>query len=221
MKTRKVWLFSAHLLPLLARFCAVPHATLLTVNTFSMGLTGAGATIFLLSHLFLPYRLARAAYSELVHMEVLFFGKTSLKKSCRWERLDSAHVYFRFPLIHMLHLLVFQVFELYRLLAVGFSLWNQFAIPVLFSVFWFVLFIVQLCSDTMNGNGSLGHQGIMFFLLTRCCEMWKISLVCGSLFQTTYLLFFPFNVQCLWVLCHSILSFGPDLCGVLSCSRTA
>lgn len=73
MKTRKVWLFSAHLLPLLARFCAVPHATLLTVTTFSMGLTGAGATVFLLSHLFLPYRLARAAYLELAHVEVLFF----------------------------------------------------------------------------------------------------------------------------------------------------
>lgn len=114
----------------------------------------------------------------------------------------------------------FQVFELYRLLAVGISLWNQFAVPVLFSVFWFVLFIVQLCSDTMNGNASLGHQGIMFFLLTRCCEMCKIPL-CGSLFQSTYWLFFLFNVQCLRVLCHSILSFGPDLRGVLSCSWTA
>lgn len=61
-----------------------------------------------------------------------------------------------------------QVFELYRLLAVGISLWNQFAVPVLFSVFWFVLFIVQLCSDTMDGNAPLGHQGILFFLLTRC-----------------------------------------------------
>lgn len=61
-----------------------------------------------------------------------------------------------------------QVIELYRLLAVGISLWNQFAVPVLFSVFWFVLFIVQLCSDAMSGNASAGHQGIMFFLLTRC-----------------------------------------------------
>lgn len=78
MKTRKVWLFSAHILPLLARFCAVPPATLLTVNTFSMGLTGAGTTVFLLSHLFLPYRLARAAYAQLLHMEVLFPGSSFL-----------------------------------------------------------------------------------------------------------------------------------------------
>lgn len=105
--------------------------------------------------------------------------------------MDSAHVYFRFSLMHMLRLLVFQVFELYRLLAVGISLWNQFAVPVLFTVFWIVLFIVQLCSDTMNGNASLGHQGIMFFLLTRCCEIWKIPHDCGSLFDTTYLLFSP------------------------------
>lgn len=64
---------------------------------------------------------------------------------------------------------VLQVIELYRLLAVGISLWNQFAVPVLFSVFWFVLFVVQLCSDIMSGNAaSAAHQGIMFFLLTRC-----------------------------------------------------
>lgn len=59
------------------------------------------------------------------------------------------------------------MFEVYRLLAVGISLWNQFAVPVLFSVFWFVLFTVQLYSDATNGNGSLGHQGILFFLLSR------------------------------------------------------
>lgn len=149
MRTRKVWLFSAHMLPLLARLCAVPHATLLTVNTLSMGLTGAGITMFLLSHLFLPYRLARAAYSELLQLEVI---------------------------------------ELYRLLAVGISLWNQFAVPVLFTVFWFVLFVVQLCSDTMSGNASAGHQGIMFFLLasvSECCAT-PYSLL-GLTFVVSYL----------------------------------
>uniref|UniRef100_A0A671X055 RING finger protein 145 n=1 Tax=Sparus aurata TaxID=8175 RepID=A0A671X055_SPAAU len=149
MKTRKVWLFSAHMLPLLARLFAAPHATLLTVNTFSMGLTGAGITVFLLSHLFLPYRLVKAAYSELLQLEVI---------------------------------------ELYRLLAVGISLWNQFAVPVLFSVFWFVLFIVQLCSDAMSSSASAGHQGIMFFLLTsvsECCAT-PYSLL-GLTFVVSYL----------------------------------
>lgn len=149
MKTRKVWLFSAHMLPLLARLISAPHATLLTVNTFSMGLTGAGIAVFLLSNLFVPYRLARAAYSELLQLEVI---------------------------------------ELYRLLAVGISLWNQFAVPVLFSVFWFVLFIVQLCSDSMNGSASAAHQGIMFFLLTsvsECCAT-PYSLL-GLTFVVSYL----------------------------------
>lgn len=96
MKTRKVWLFSAHMLPLLARLFAAPHATLLTVNTFSMGLTGAGITVFLLSHLFLPYRLVRAAYSELLQLEVLLFWNTSFSsfynESCSSE---DANVYLK------------------------------------------------------------------------------------------------------------------------------
>lgn len=61
-----------------------------------------------------------------------------------------------------------QVIELYRLLAVGISLWNQFAVPVLFSAFWLVLFVVQLCSATVSANATAGHQGILFFLLSWC-----------------------------------------------------
>ncbi|KAJ0008703.1 hypothetical protein NQD34_016118 [Periophthalmus magnuspinnatus] len=149
MKTRKVWIFSAHMLPLLARLCTIPHATLLLVNTFSMGLTGAGIAVFLLSHLFVPYGLARAAYSELLQLEVI---------------------------------------DLYRLMAVGISLWTQFAVPVLFSVFWFVLFVVQLGSDISSGNLSTSHQGIIFFLLSsvsECCAT-PYSLL-GLTFVVSYL----------------------------------
>ncbi|MEQ2295540.1 hypothetical protein AMECASPLE_015571 [Ameca splendens] len=149
MKTRKVWIFSTHMLPLLARLCAAPNSTLLTVNTFSMGLTVAGIALFLLANLFVPYRLARAAYSELLHLEVI---------------------------------------ELYRLLALGISLWNQFAVPALFSVFWFVLYAVQLCSDVMSASASATYQGIMFFLLTsvsECCAT-PYSLL-GLTFVVSYL----------------------------------
>ncbi|XP_028294654.1 RING finger protein 145 isoform X2 [Gouania willdenowi] len=149
MRTRKVWLFSAHMLPLLARLCAVPHSTLLTVNTLSTVLTGAGVAVFLLSNLFVPYRLARAAYSELLNPEMI---------------------------------------ELYRLLVVGISLWNQFAVPVLFSVFWFVLFIVKLGSDIASAGASAAQQGIMFFLLTsvsECCAT-PYSLL-GLTFVVSYL----------------------------------
>ncbi|XP_072313901.1 RING finger protein 145 [Eucyclogobius newberryi] len=149
MKTRRVWIFSAHMLPLLARLCAVPFTTLLTVNTFSMGLTGAVIAVFLLSHLFVPYGLARAAYSELLQLEAI---------------------------------------DLYRLMAVGISLWMQFAVPVLFSVFWFVLFVVQLGSDIISGNVTTSHQGIIFFLLSsvsECCAT-PYSLL-GLTFVVSYL----------------------------------
>lgn len=61
-----------------------------------------------------------------------------------------------------------QVIELYRLLTVGVSLWNQFAVPILFTVFWLVLFVVQLCSNTMSANTAAGQQGLLFLLLSRC-----------------------------------------------------
>lgn len=81
---------------------------------------------------------------------------------------ESVMVSFTFLVSSCPCLPVLQVIELYRFLAVGISLWNRFAVPVLFTVFWIVLFVVQLYSDTMSANASAGHQGIMFFLLSRC-----------------------------------------------------
>ncbi|KAG7277096.1 hypothetical protein CRUP_031309 [Coryphaenoides rupestris] len=162
MKTRKVWLFSAHLLPLLARLCAVPPDTLLLVSSSSVVLTGVGVASFLLSNLFVPYRLARAAYSQLLQMEVALAAITTVV-----------------PL---------QVVELYRLVAVGMSLWNQFAVPVLFSVFWMVLFVVQLGSDIMAAHAAPTHQGVLFILLSsvsECCAT-PYSLL-GLTFVVSYL----------------------------------
>lgn len=56
------------------------------------------------------------------------------------------------------------------------------------------------------------------------CErfQWSLSDHLRSMHWCIYFYFlFPLNVQCLRVLCHSLLSFRPDLCGVLSCSRAA
>ncbi|KAG7458822.1 hypothetical protein MATL_G00224640 [Megalops atlanticus] len=149
MKTRQVWLFSAHLLPLLARLCAVSHATLVTASSFAMVLTGIEVALFLLYNLFVPYQLARAAYREVLQVEVM---------------------------------------ELYRLLALGVSLWNQFAVPVLFSVFWFVLFMVQIYSHATASNNFVNHQGVLFVFLTsvsECCAT-PYSLL-GLTFVVSYL----------------------------------
>ncbi|XP_023646926.1 RING finger protein 145-like [Paramormyrops kingsleyae] len=149
MRTRQVWLFSAHLLPLLARLCTVSHSTLVTVSSFAMVLTGIEAAIFLLSNFFVPYHLAQTLYREFQQLEAI---------------------------------------ELYRLLAVGISLWNQFAVPTLFSVFWFVLFLVQIYTYATASNNFVSHQGVLFVLLTsvsECCAT-PYSLL-GLTFVVSYL----------------------------------
>ncbi|KAG1937401.1 RING finger protein [Pimephales promelas] len=131
MRTRRVWLFSAHLLPLLARVVSVPLYWLLSLSSVSVMITGAEVAVFLLANIFVPYRLARATYREIMEIEVT---------------------------------------ELYRLMAVGVSLWHGFAVPVLFSVFWFVLFGVQLITNF--GTLATVQQGPLLYLLTsvsECC----------------------------------------------------
>ncbi|XP_030626949.1 RING finger protein 145 [Chanos chanos] len=131
MRTRCVWLFSAHLLPMLGRLCSASHITLLSLTSISMLIMGAEVVVFLLTNLFVPYRLARAAYREILQIQVM---------------------------------------ELYRLLAVGVSLWHSFAVPLLFSSFWVVLFGVQLISNA--GNTIASQQGVLLYLLTsvsECC----------------------------------------------------
>lgn len=70
MRTRRVWLFSAHLLPLIGRVCLVSQHNALTLITVSMGITAAEVATFLLMNLFVPYRLARATYQQISQTEV-------------------------------------------------------------------------------------------------------------------------------------------------------
>lgn len=70
MRTRRVWLFTAHLLPLIGRVCLVSQENALMLTTVSMGITAAEVAIFLLMNLFVPYRLARAAYQQIAQTEV-------------------------------------------------------------------------------------------------------------------------------------------------------
>lgn len=70
MRTRRVWLFSAHLIPLIGRVCLVSQDNALMLTTVSMGITAAEVAIFLLMNLFVPYRLARATYRQITQTEV-------------------------------------------------------------------------------------------------------------------------------------------------------
>ncbi|XP_077182500.1 RING finger protein 145 isoform X2 [Paroedura picta] len=132
MKTKQIWLFSAHMLPLLARLCLVPLETIIIINKFAMIFTGLEVLYFLASNLLVPYNLAKSAYRELV-----------------------------------------QVVEVYGLLALGMSLWNQLVVPVLFMVFWLVLFALQIYSYFSTRDQPASRERLLFLFLTsiaECCS---------------------------------------------------
>ncbi|NWH27019.1 RN145 protein, partial [Grus americana] len=61
-----------------------------------------------------------------------------------------------------------QALEVYRLVALGVSLWSQLAIPLLFLVFWLVLFSLRLCSFLTSSSTWLQEDeeglGLRFVL---------------------------------------------------------
>ncbi|GCB67771.1 hypothetical protein scyTo_0005201 [Scyliorhinus torazame] len=132
MKPKPFWLFSAHLLPLLARLCLVPLTMLLVLNKITIVFTSLEVIYFLLCNMFVPYNLARSAYREIV-----------------------------------------QESELYGVLGLGVRLWNQFAVPVLFTTFWLVLFVGEIYFYLSSRNQlAASHEGLIFAFLTSvagCC----------------------------------------------------
>lgn len=60
-----------------------------------------------------------------------------------------------------------QAMEVYRLLALGVSLWSQLAVPLLFLVFWLVLFSLRLSSFLASSSSAVAQQGLLFILLSR------------------------------------------------------
>ncbi|XP_003971098.1 RING finger protein 145 isoform X2 [Takifugu rubripes] len=132
MQTKRIWLFSAHLLPLVARLCLVPLETIVFINKFSMIFTGLEVMYFLASNLLVPYNLAKTAYRELA-----------------------------------------QVVEVYGLLALGMSLWNQLVLPVLFMCFWLLLFALQIYSYFSTRDQPTSRERLLFLFLTsiaECCS---------------------------------------------------
>lgn len=67
----------------------------------------------------------------------------------------------------LLSILSLQALEVYRLVALAVSLWSQLAIPLLFLVFWLVLFSLRLSSFLTSSSSPLAQQGFLFLLLSR------------------------------------------------------
>lgn len=71
------------------------------------------------------------------------------------------HIFFSPPL------LLPQVVEVYGLLALGMSLWNQLVLPVLFMCFWLLLFALQIYSYFSTRDKPTSRERLLFLFLTR------------------------------------------------------
>ncbi|NWV01277.1 RN145 protein, partial [Upupa epops] len=85
-----------------------------------------------------------------------------------------------------------QAVEVSRLVALGVSLWSQLSIPLLFLVFWLVLFSLRLwaflATSSSSPSSPLAQQGLLFLLLSsaaECCSS-PYSLL-GLTFTISYL----------------------------------
>lgn len=152
MRTRHAWLFAAPLLPVLARLCGFPLHALPIANTFAAILTSTEVLFVLSSHILIPFQLAAAACREILQVS----GAASLagRISCPAQGGSLSHP-------------APQAMELYRLLALGVSLWSQLSVPLLFLVFWLVLFSLRLSSFLASSSSPLAQQGLLFVLLSR------------------------------------------------------
>ncbi|XP_075355520.1 RING finger protein 145-like [Mycteria americana] len=100
----------------------------------------------------------------------------------------GSHVLVPFRLLAAACREVVQALEVYRLVALAASLWSQLAVPLLFLVFWLVLFSLRLSSFLTSSGSPLAQQGLLFLLLSsaaECCST-PYSLV-GLTFTVSYL----------------------------------
>ncbi|XP_050799274.1 RING finger protein 145-like isoform X15 [Gopherus flavomarginatus] len=104
---------------------------------------------------------------------------------------------------------VAQGLEVYRLVALGMSLWSQLAVPVLFLVFWLVLFTLQIYSFLASSNSLLAQQGLLFIFLSsvaECCGT-PYSLL-GLTFTVSYLALAVLNLCKFYLLGYDAFQNG-------------
>ncbi|NXU57865.1 RN145 protein, partial [Turnix velox] len=100
----------------------------------------------------------------------------------------SCHVLVPFQLAAAACREVVQALEVYRLVGLAVSLWSQLSVPLLFLVFWLMLFILRLSSYLTSSSSPLAQQGFLFLLLSsaaECCST-PYSLI-GLTFTVSYL----------------------------------
>ncbi|XP_043400926.1 uncharacterized protein LOC102929557 isoform X5 [Chelonia mydas] len=114
-----------------------------------------------------------------------------------------------------------QGLEMYRLVALAMSLWSQRAIPLLFLVFWLVLFTLQIYSFLASSNSLLAQQGLLFIFLSsvaECCGT-PYSLL-GLTFTVSYLALAVLNLCKFYLLGYDAFQNGNVMHRSWLCTRS-
>ncbi|XP_075787237.1 LOW QUALITY PROTEIN: RING finger protein 145-like [Pelodiscus sinensis] len=104
---------------------------------------------------------------------------------------------------------VAQGLQLDRLVGLAMALWSQLAIPVLFLVFWLVLFALRVSSLLASSSGLPAQQGLLFLFLSsvaECCGT-PYSLL-GLAFTVSYLALAVLSLCKFYLLGHAAFQNG-------------
>ncbi|XP_066488481.1 RING finger protein 145-like isoform X2 [Tiliqua scincoides] len=203
LKTRRVWLFSAPLLPLVARLCCFPLHTLPVVHNFAAVLTALEALYVVSSCLSVPFHLAAAACREIA--QVLEVYRLVTLGMSLWRQLAI-------PLLFLVFWLALFTLQLYALAAASsgkllsqqgllFIFLSSVAeccstpyslIGLTFTVSYLALGLLKLCKFYLAGYGAFQNGNVMHRGVTEGVTLLLLALQTGlldlQLLQRTFLL---------------------------------
>ncbi|XP_062991505.1 RING finger protein 145-like isoform X2 [Elgaria multicarinata webbii] len=203
LKTKRVWLFCAPLLPLAARLCCLPLRALPTVNTFAAVLTALEALYVAASCLSLPFHLVAAACREIT--QVLEVYRLVTLGVSLWRQLAV-------PLLFLVFWLALFTLQIYAFASSSSgSLLSQQGlififlssvaeccstpyslVGLTFTVSYLALGLLKLCKFYLAGYGAFQNGNVMHRGVTEGVTLLLLALQTGlldlQLLQRTFLL---------------------------------
>ncbi|KAJ7327297.1 hypothetical protein JRQ81_017056 [Phrynocephalus forsythii] len=202
LRTRRVWLFCAPLLPLAARLCGFPLQTLTTVNTFAAVLTAMEAAYVAVTSLSVPFHLAATACREIT--QVLEVYRLVTLGVSLWRQLAV-------PLLFLVFWLALFTLQIYALAFSSGSLLSQQGvlfiflssvaeccstpyalIGLTFTISYLALGLLKLCKFYLAGYGAFQNGNVMHRGVTEGVTLLLLAIQTGlldlQLLQRTFLL---------------------------------
>lgn len=203
LKTRRVWLFSAPLLPLAARLCCFPLDVLPVVHTFAAVLTAFEVFYVVVSCLSVPFQLAASAFQEIA--QVLEVYRLVTLGMSLWRQLAI-------PLLFLVFWMALFTLQLYALAVASSSkLLSQQGllfvflssvaeccstpyslVGLTFTVSYLALGLLKLCKFYLGGYGAFQNGNVMHRGVTEGVTLLLLALQTGlldlQLLQRTFLL---------------------------------